>query len=144
MQCRFTGALACLVAAGLLGCAGTAPPKAAAPVSVDFTWEGVRPCSNVSPRIAVHDYPAATRRLRVELVDLDAVISRHGGGEVALPKDGVIPPGALTNYRGPCPSQKTIKYEMRVWALDASGAVLARGAAERDYTPVTLSRSIRR
>jgi len=113
---------------------------AAAALGIDFTWTGVAPCSNVSPRMVVHNAPAATRRYRFELVDVDSVMSRHGGGEVDAAPGGVIPAGALKSYRGPCPSQVAIKYEMRVEALDASGRVLARGVETQTYTPVSLIR----
>jgi phosphatidylethanolamine-binding protein (PEBP) family uncharacterized protein len=107
-------------------------------LGVDFTWTGVPPCSNVSPKITVYNAPAGTRRFRVELVDIDSAFARHGGGEVEARPGGVIPAGELKSYRGPCPSQQPIRYEMRVAALDASGQVLARGVEQQTYTPVSL------
>jgi phosphatidylethanolamine-binding protein (PEBP) family uncharacterized protein len=109
-------------------------------LAVDFSWNGVEACSNVSPKITVYNAPAGTRRFRVELVDLDSAISRHGGGEVEAGRDGVIPAGALKSYRGPCPGQNPINYEMRVAALDASGQVLARGAERQTFTVKSLIR----
>ena len=47
---------------------------------------------------------ARTAGSEVELVDVDSMVSRHGGGEVAAAPDGVIPPGALKSYHGPCPA----------------------------------------
>ncbi|HEY7611168.1 MAG TPA: hypothetical protein VIF14_18215 [Alphaproteobacteria bacterium] len=119
-------------------------PPGAPELGVEFSWTGVQPCSNVSPRIVVRDFPAATRRFRVELVDTDAAISRHGGGEVEAAQDGVIAAGALKSYRGPCPSQSSIVYEMRVAALDAGGRVIARGAERQTYALTPLRRPSRR
>lgn len=109
-------------------------------LAVDFSWTGVEPCSNVSPKITVYNAPAGTRRFRVELVDMDSALSRHGGGEVEASPDGVIPAGALKSYRGPCPSQTAINYEMRVAALDVSGRVLARGAERQTFNVRSLIR----
>ncbi len=120
-----------------------AAPRGAPQLGVEFSWAGVPPCSNVSPRIVVTDFPPATRRFRLELVDVDSAISRHGGGEVEAAPGGVIPAGALKSYRGPCPSQQPIVYEMRVAALDTEGRVVARGAERQSYSPGTLRRSSR-
>jgi len=130
------------------GCAGSGPPggddRRLPELGVDFSWKDVPACTNTSPRIVVRNAPAGTARFRVELVDKDSAFARHGGGEVTADPSGVIAPGALTAYRGPCPAQVAIHYEMRVWALDASGKVVARGVREDTFTPARLSRSIRR
>ncbi|KAB2845542.1 MAG: hypothetical protein F9K44_16925 [Hyphomicrobiaceae bacterium] len=118
-------------------------PRGAPELGVEFTWTGVPPCSAVSPRIVVRDVPPGTRRFRVELVDVDSVMSRHGGGEVEAVAGGVIPAGALKSYRGPCPSQKAIEYEMRVAALDAAGRVIAEGKERQSYVPTQLRRPSR-
>ncbi len=126
-------------------CAGSqqaqrGPASGTPELGVEFSWAGITPCTNVSPKITVRDVPAATKRFRVELVDLDSAFARHGGGEVDAAPGGIIPEGALKSYRGPCPSQQSILYEMRVEALDASGRVLARGAEKVAFTPTTLRR----
>ena len=118
-------------------------PRGAPELGVEFTWTGVPPCTDVSPRIVVRDAPPGTRRFRVALVDIDSVMSRHGGGEVEAAPGGVIPAGALKSYRGPCPSQQPIEYELRVAALDASGRVIAEGKERQSYVPTTLRRPSR-
>ena len=118
-------------------------PRGAPELGVEFTWTGVPPCTDVSPRIIVRDAPPAARRFRVELVDLDSVMSRHGGGEVEAAPGGVIPAGALKSYRGPCPSQQPIEYELRVLALDAAGRVIAAGKERQSYVPAQLRRPSR-
>ena len=119
-------------------------PRGAPELGVEFTWKDIRPCSDVSPRIVVRDAPAATKRFRVELVDIDSVMSRHGGGEVEAAPGGAIAAGALKSYRGPCPSQHSVEYEMRVAALDASGRVLAQGSERQTFTVPQLRRPSRR
>jgi phosphatidylethanolamine-binding protein (PEBP) family uncharacterized protein len=137
---------ALILALAAAGCASAGRPGAddTGPFTIEFTWEGVPPCSNVSPRLQLRGAPPGTRRYRVELVDLDSAISRHGGGEVPADPSGVVPAGALKDYRGPCPSQHTINYEMRVQALDEGGRVLARATERLPYTVQTLIRRGRR
>lgn len=136
--------LAPLLAVFAVACASQQQaPRGAPELGVEFTWTDVPPCSDVSPRIVVRDVPPAAKRLRVELVDIDSVMSRHGGGEVEVPPSGVIPAGALKSYRGPCPSQNAIVYEMRVSALDGSGQVIAQGNERLAYTPGNLRRPVR-
>ena len=134
-----------LLALALAGCTSSQPqaPRGAPELGVEFTWTGVSPCTDVSPRIVLRDVPTGTKRFRVELVDVDSVMSRHGGGEVDAPPGGVIPAGALKSYRGPCPSQRAIEYEMRVFALDGAGQVLAKGTERQTFTPTQLSRPSR-
>jgi hypothetical protein len=125
-------------------CATQQPASRAPELSIEFTFTGVQPCTNVSPRIVVRDVPPAAKRLRVELVDTDTAFARHGVSEVEVPRDGVLAPGALKSYRGPCISQQAIVYELRVEALDEGGRVVARGAEKAAYEPGNLRQSIRR
>jgi phosphatidylethanolamine-binding protein (PEBP) family uncharacterized protein len=131
-----------LLALAAAACSTAQPqaPRGAAELGVEFTWTGVAPCTDISPKITVRDVPPGTRRFRVELVDVDSMVSRHGGGEVAATPDGVIPPGALKSYHGPCPAQQPIEYEIRVAALDAAGRVLAVGKERQSYVPARLRR----
>ncbi|MGH7006163.1 MAG: hypothetical protein ACREIP_19640 [Alphaproteobacteria bacterium] len=97
-----------LVLAGA-GCAGTGDDARLPRLGIEFNWNDVPVCSNVSPRLVVQGAPPGTARFRVELVDKDSALARHGGGEVAADPSGVIPQGALQSYRGPCPSQIAVK-----------------------------------
>ena len=137
-------ASAFILLATVAGCAAGGPEGRVPELAVDFSWKGVPPCSNVSPRLVVHNAPPGTARFRVELVDKSTAFARHGGGEVAAPPNGVLAPGAVPNYRGPCPSQIAIVYEIRVWALDAAGKTLARGSRAEVYTPTALIKPGRR
>jgi phosphatidylethanolamine-binding protein (PEBP) family uncharacterized protein len=132
--------LAPILALAVAACSTPQAPRGAPELGVEFTWTGVEACTDVSPRIIVRDVPPATKRFRVELVDVDSVMSRHGGGEVEAAPDGVIAAGALKSYRGPCPSQQPIEYELRVSALDAAGRVIAAGQERQSYVPTQLRR----
>jgi phosphatidylethanolamine-binding protein (PEBP) family uncharacterized protein len=127
-----------ILALAAAACSTPQAPRGAPELGVEFTWTGVEACTDVSPRIIVRDAPPATKRFRVELVDVDSVMSRHGGGEVAAAPDGVIAAGALKSYRGPCPSQRPIEYELRVSALDAAGRVIAAGRERQSYVPAQI------
>ncbi|MCW5774620.1 MAG: hypothetical protein KIT16_23450 [Rhodospirillaceae bacterium] len=135
--------MAVALALALGACMG-GPPSGTPRLDVDFTWVGVAPCTTRSPRLVVRDIPATATRLRIELVDVDSAVSRHGGGEVGLPADGVIPPGALADYRGPCPQQNAIAYEFRVSALDATGKIVGYGLKRDVFTPTKLGKGFRR
>lgn len=140
---RHLAPILALVAVAACSTSQPQAPSGAPELGVEFTWTGVAACTDVSPQIIVRDVPAATKRFRVELVDVDSVMSRHGGGEVEAAPNGVIPAGALKSYRGPCPSQQGIEYEMRVSALDATGRVLAQGKERQTFTPTQLRRPSR-
>src|SRR5262249_29313172 len=84
-------------------------------------------CSDVSPEITVRQLPASATRLSVRVTDLNFVFE-HGGGTVAVPSNGVIEEGALTEYFGPCPDEGDHTYRFRVNALDAQDKIV--GIAE--------------
>lgn len=128
-------------------CTSTSPGSNAAKLTVEFSWDNVRPCSRESPPIKVFNAPAGTARLKIELVDIDTMFSNHGGGEVDY-KGEIVPAGALRNYSGPCPlggkTTSATRYEFRVTAVDAKGAVLGYGTASNSYTPPRLAPGMRR
>lgn len=127
-----------LLALATAACASTGPGSNAAKLTVEFSWDNVRPCSTESPEIKVFNAPAGTTRLKIELVDVDTMFSSHGGGEVAY-RGATVPAGALRDFRGPCPLggklTSAVRYEFRVSALDATGAVIGYGVALNSYTP---------
>lgn len=75
--------------------------------------------------------PEGTRRLRVEMVDLDLSGFDHGGGEApaAEPGRAAVAEGALGEWIGPCPPRgPDHRCEMRVQAPDAAGRPSPRAA----------------
>lgn len=100
----------------------TAQPMAA---TVELNKKHV--CSGLSPAIAVQKVPETATRLSVLLTDLNFVFD-HGGGTIAVPSNGVIAEGALTEYFGPCPDEGDHTYRFRVNALDEHDKIV--GIAE--------------
>lgn len=106
----------------------TAPADGAA-MTVEYQWQRENMCDRgLSPQITLQGVPEGTVSFKVRLQDLQMPSYNHGGGEVDNDGSNVIGPGALKNYRGPCPPMgATHRYSMTVLALDAGRTVLARG-----------------
>ncbi len=105
--------------------------------SFSFTWGDIPLCTSghprrvPSPRFVVSNLPEGTDRIVFRLKDLDAPAYNHGGGKVAIDRDGVIPAGAFT-YKSPCPPGGVHRYEWRATAKHGA-KVLARARARRNY-----------
>lgn len=104
---------------------------------ISFRWDGIDRCSSTPPVIALQNVPDGTDRFRVKLVDLDFTGYNHGGGIAPNSGTGHIREADYerSNYRGPCPPGVTHTYEFTVEALNATGQVLAKGAARADFPP---------
>lgn len=124
---------AILFALAIAGCVADGQSNLPA-MRVDFAFAPSDRCGTTSPVIRVEDAPAAVRRFSVNMTDLDAPAFVHGGGRVDRPADGVIPAGALQNYRGPCPPTRHT-YRITVTGLDANGTSVAAGQAQRPFPP---------
>ena len=112
-------------------------PKDAAKMEVAFSWEGVEPCTHVSPEIQVSGIPAGTKRLLVKLKNITDPAWNQGGGDIEHDGSGVIPSNALDiGYNGPCPPPgQRQKYEFRVMAVDAEGSIIGFGKTRESYPP---------
>ncbi len=110
----------CLLGAGCRQGADPGAPK------LHLTVAPAERCSGTSPEIRVGNIPAGTADFRVSLRDNDAPSFNHGGGTYKNDGTGVIPEGALKNYKGPCPPT-THSYEFTVVARDAGGKTLSSG-----------------
>lgn len=129
---RSLALLTCLLAASLGdACAPVKVSPNAKQLRIAFEWTEENRCSRRSPAIEVTGVPAAAVRLEVTLRDLDMPQGVHGGGIVTRWSDGVIPAGALYDFRGPCPPGPAHRYALRVRAIDAEGVVIAHGEAVR-------------
>jgi phosphatidylethanolamine-binding protein (PEBP) family uncharacterized protein len=107
-------------------------PAAASAMSLSFAWGPTKKCFDPkSPPMTVSSVPAGTKKLRINMMDLDAPDYPHGGGTVAYSGNGKLPYGAF-RYRGPCPPSPHT-YRMTVEALDGSGKVLAKATAKRRF-----------
>jgi hypothetical protein len=99
----------------------------AQPMNVSVSLNKKHACSGDSPEIAVRQIPASANRIEVKLTDLNFLFE-HGGGTVAVPSNGIIAEGALTEYFGPCPDEGEHTYRYRVNALNDEGKIV--GIAE--------------
>jgi phosphatidylethanolamine-binding protein (PEBP) family uncharacterized protein len=107
-------------------------PAAASAMGLSFVWGPTKKCFDPkSPPMTVSSVPAGTKKLRINMMDLDAPNYPHGGGKVDYTGSGKLPYGAF-RYRGPCPPSPHI-YRMTVEALDGSGKVLAKATAKRRF-----------
>lgn len=104
-------------------------PTSSGTMTIEFEWSKENLCNRgVSPQIVLHGVPPATARFKASLKDLQMMSYNHGGGVYENDGSGIIPRGALKNYRGPCPPMGAVhRYRFTVQALDAAGAVLAQG-----------------
>lgn len=105
-----------------------------AQLGVDFSWDGIRKCTGISPEIRVTNIPEGTISFQVTLKDLDVPDYNHGGGIVPNDGTGIIPKKALkadfdlkNRYKGPCPPMGAHYYEFTVKAIDGNGNVLTEG-----------------
>ena len=126
--------LAAIVAAVLL--AGSSLAHAQAPAfSIDFSWEGTAACFDPqSPPFTLRGVPAATKRLRFAMKDLDAPSFPHGGGTVAFTGQAQVSRGAFA-YNGPCPPSGQHTYQWTVEAQDGTGRTLATATIEKKFPP---------
>lgn len=115
----------------LLACSDE-PSKPA--IMVDFSWQGIKTCSDTSPEIHIQGIPKETIQLHVSMFDKTNAYE-HGGCKLDYDGSGVLPQGALKGYRGPCPSYGSPRYEFTVEALGSDGKVLARGKKMRRFPP---------
>jgi len=112
-------------------------PKNAAEMEVDFSWEGIKPCTHDSPEIRVAGIPGGTQRLMVKLKNISDPTWNQGGGDIEHDGSGLIPAKALDiGYNGPCPPPgQRQKYEIWVMALDAEKAIIGFGKDRKVYPP---------
>ena len=112
-------------------------------LGVEFKWLIGHHCSAKSPLIKLKNIPPGTTALEVVMVDLDSKNPAHGGGggmvmnETGFPAAFDIPPGALTNYTGPCPDNFTTlghEYEITVIALNADKQSLSKGSLKAPFS----------
>ena len=109
-----------------------------AELGLQFDWAKQNECSEFSPEIHVTGIPPGTRYLDVCLTDLYQPGADHGGwGQIPCPADGVIPPGGLAHFRGPCPPKYYGggNYEFAVRAIDANGDVTGMGKQAKECCP---------
>jgi hypothetical protein len=107
-------------------------------LALQFEWVKQNECSEFSPEIRVIGIPPGTRHLEVCLTDLYMPGSDHGGwGRIPCPENGIIAPGAIKHFRGPCPPKYYGhgKYEFTIRSLDKNGMVTGVGKLAKKCCP---------
>jgi phosphatidylethanolamine-binding protein (PEBP) family uncharacterized protein len=100
-------------------------------VKVEWKWKEGHECYTKSPQINLKNVPAGTAKLSISMVDLDFTGFDHGGGDVDYGGKGIVPEGALSYYKGPCPPDEH-RYEITVIAQDKTGKTLGKGVGMRE------------
>lgn len=114
-----------ILAALFAGCA-TVDAVPLARMGITVTFEQKNKCQGVSPRIRLTNVPPHVAIYEIQIADLDAPGYPHWSE--TLPASGsVIPEGAGTAYRGPCPPFGQHRFAIAVTARGAEGQPLARG-----------------
>jgi phosphatidylethanolamine-binding protein (PEBP) family uncharacterized protein len=130
-----------VLALSLGGCAKTSNqveiPKDAVPMDVEFSWDGVKPCTHNSPPIHVSKIPAGTKSFRVSLSNLTEPAWNQGGGNVVNDGSGLIPADALNiGYNSPCPpADQRNNYEFSVFAVNGDGLIIGFGKQRHPFPP---------
>ena len=104
-------------------------------MSVDFSWLKDQKCFDErSPNIALKNIPSSTKSFQITMYDLDNRYD-HGGGTVPFKGSDVIAEGSLKEYKGPCPSYGSPRYQLTVKAIDENGKIIAIGKLTKKFPP---------
>lgn len=118
----------------IFGCATAQVASDKAELGVEFSWKGIKRCSDYSPAIKVSGIPTGTKYLKVELKDLDVPSWNHGGGKVVYKGSSIIPAGSLKRgYNGPCPPSGSHRYQFTVHAVNEKGVIIGVGKATKKF-----------
>ena len=101
-------------------------------LSVDFTWEGMKPCGWGNPEIRVSGVPENTKFLKVHMYD-HAYFHDHGTVMVPYTGDGIIARNRFEEIQGPCPLDVPGRYEITIKAIDEKEVVIGIGSKERYF-----------
>ena len=125
----------CLLLLAASGCNGPKQAENVQSMTVQFVWDGNGgSLSSPNPQLNIGNIPTGTVTFKVKMDDLDRKRFNHGGGSVANDGTGVIPVGALKNYKGPQPPRPEVHtYVFTVSALDADDRIIGVGTASRQY-----------
>lgn len=113
-------------------------------LTVDWTWKKEHLCKPDSPELTIGNVPDGTKKLEVNMRDLDYQNFNHGGGTVDYTGSAgktTIAAGTLKQYVGPCPGSAFNgfghDYVIYVTALGADGAKLASGNNKKTFSSST-------
>lgn len=101
-------------------------------LSVDFSWEGMKPCGWGNPEICVSGVPEKTKFLKVSMYD-HAYSHDHGTVMVPYTGNGIIVRDRFKEIQGPCPPDVPGRYEITIKAVDENKVVIGIGSKERFF-----------
>lgn len=102
-------------------------------IDLDYSWKGIRRCSNRLPAFKVGSVPKGTRELVFELHNLTNSRNLHGGATVNYRGQTTVHASGHS-YKGPCPAVDTHqRFKWVVTALDQYGDALASGSKTASF-----------
>ncbi len=104
-------------------------------LSVDFSWEGMKPCGWGNPEIRVGGVPEKTKFLKISMFD-HAYFHDHGSVTTPYSGNGNFARDAFKALQGPCPPWGPGRYEITVKAIDEQEGVIGVGSKERSFPEV--------
>jgi len=121
----------CLLVIGfslfIFGCSDASPD--AVKLEVDFSWQGMTPCSWGNPEISIGGFPENTITIVVSMYD-SVYLHDHGEVTIAYDGSGIIKMGVLEELQGPCPPDVPGRYKITVKALDENSVVIGTGSRD--------------
>ena len=112
-----------------IGCSNVS--EDAVELTVDFTWEGLVPCSvGGNPEIRVSGIPDETKILVVKLYDHGLA---HGKQALSYDGSGIIKKGTLDKIESPCPIGDPGRYKYKIEALNENKVIIGIGSRVRYY-----------
>ena len=117
----------------LLSTACSDVSRDAVDLTVDFTWQGLTPCSWGNPEINIGGAPDNTKALVIDMYD-HAYFYNHGEVTLAYDGSGIIKKGSTEEIYAPCPAPDAPgRYKITVKALDSNNEVVGVGSKERYF-----------
>ena len=106
--------------------------KDAVELSVDFTWEGLKPCGWGNPEIRFSGVPEKTKFIEIHMYD-HAYLHDHGKVTVPYTGNNIFKKDRFEDIQGPCPPDTPGKYEIEIKAIDENKVIIGLGSKERYF-----------
>lgn len=116
----------------LSGCQNETVSRHVTELSVDFTWNGLKPCGWGNPEIHIGGVPENASTLVISMYD-HAYSHDHGTVKMPYAGEKTIPKDRFKEIQRPCPVYTPGRYEITVKVLDDSEIVIAMGSKERFF-----------
>jgi hypothetical protein len=114
------------------GCESEKISQHVAEMSVDFNWQGLKPCGWGNPEIHISGLPENTKFLKINMYD-HAYSHDHGTVQMPYAGEKVIEKDRFNVIQRPCPMYTPGRYEITIKALDDRETVIGVGITERYF-----------